>query len=355
MQKLLDFAAVDVDSGRLPSCQLALARYGELLAYESFGAALPTSRYVVFSVTKGLMAALAWQVISDGLLSDRTRVAEVSPAFADKPTVTVENLLTHTAGFPRAPIRAEDGATAEGRARRFASWRLDWEPGTRTQYHTVAAHWVLADVIERVTGTDYRLAMQQRVLDPMGLEAVRLGVPQAEQGNVLPLHVVAGTPDPDMVVPVQVSPELTTMFDDPRVREIGVPGAGAVSTAADIALFYQGLLHDKVGIFDPLVLQDGTSRVRFAHLDPLTGVPANRTLGMTVAGDDGKSAMREFGKDAGPRAFGASGLGGQVAWADPDSGLSVCYLTNGMETDLITSFIRSNRVSTLAARCRNVP
>ena len=61
--------------------------------------------------------------------------------------------------------------------------------------------------------------------------------------------------------------------------------------------------------------------------------------------------MREFGKSTGPRAFGASGLGGQVAWADPDSGLSVCYLTNGMEANVVTSFLRSSRLATLAARC----
>jgi hypothetical protein len=51
LQKLLDQAAVDVDSGRLPSCQLALAQHGEILALESFGAATDASRYVVFSVT----------------------------------------------------------------------------------------------------------------------------------------------------------------------------------------------------------------------------------------------------------------------------------------------------------------
>ena len=158
-----------------------------------------------------------------------------------------------------------------------------------------------------------------------------------------------------MSAAVETAPAPGTPISRTRGSSNRVASSGETSTAADIALFYQGLLHDQAGLFDPAVLEDGTSRVRFPHLDPLTGVPANRTLGLTVAGDDGKSAMREFGKDAGPRAFGASGLGGQVAWADPDSGLSVCYLTNGMETDVVTSFIRSNRVSTLAARCRNVP
>ena len=45
----------DVDEGLLPSCQIALARDGELLVDETYGAA-PESRYVTFSVTKAFTA-----------------------------------------------------------------------------------------------------------------------------------------------------------------------------------------------------------------------------------------------------------------------------------------------------------
>src|SRR3954465_9441271 len=92
----------DVDDGLLPSCQIALARDGELLVDETYGAP-PASRYVTFSVTKALTAALAWLLMGDGRLRDDTRVAEVVPEFAanDKDAVTVEHLLCHTAAFHR--------------------------------------------------------------------------------------------------------------------------------------------------------------------------------------------------------------------------------------------------------------
>ena len=349
LQKLLDQAAVDVDSGRLPSCQLALAKHGELVALESFGTATSDSRYVVFSVTKALTAALAWQVIGEGLLSDQTRVASLIPEFdvEGKRDVTLEHLLTHTAGFPNAPIRSLDGATPEGRARRFAQWRLDWAPGSRTQYHPVAAHWVVADLVEKATGTDYRQALRERVLDPLGL-SVQLGTTH----DIEPLVIVGEGAPQELEVAVAVD-DTALQFNDPAVRAVGVPGAGAVSGAADIALFYQALLHDPSGLWDPAVLADATSRVRFDHLDPFTQVPANRTLGLTVAGGDGKAMMREFGKACSPRAFGASGLGGQIAWADPATGVSFCYLTNGLDADLVASYLRSSRLSTLAARWGN--
>lgn len=349
LQKLLDQAAVDVDSGRLPSCQLALAQHGEIVALESFGAATDASRYVVFSVTKALTAALAWQVIGDGLLSDRTRVASFIPEFdvGGKRDVTLEHLLTHTAGFPNAPIRSLDGATPEGRAKRFAQWRLDWPPGTRTHYHPVAAHWVVAELVERATGTDVRQALRERLLEPLGVRA-RLGTAE----DIEPLAIVGDRPTEGLQVAVAVD-DTALQFNDPAVRAVGVPGAGAVAGAGDIALFYQALLHNPGGLWDAEVLADATSRVRFDHLDPFTQVPANRTLGLTVAGDDGKAVMREFGKACSPRAFGAPGLGGQIAWADPATGISFCYLTNGLDADLVASYLRSSRLSTLAARWGN--
>jgi CubicO group peptidase (beta-lactamase class C family) len=86
-------------------------------------------------------------------------------------------------------------------------------------------------------------------------------------------------------------------------------------------------------------------------VDPLYRVPANRTLGLMVAGDDGHAVVRGFGRHCGPRTFGAPGVGGQIAWADPDSGLSFCYLTNGMDADVVASFTRSAKIAGLAARC----
>jgi CubicO group peptidase (beta-lactamase class C family) len=352
VQALLDRAAQEVEAGTLPSCQLALARDGKVQVVRTFGAP-DSSRYVMFSVTKALTAAGVWGLLSDGLLTADTRVADVVPGFAahGKQDVTVAHVMTHTAGFPRAPMRPEDGATSAGRLARFAAWRLDWEPGTQTAYHVVSAHWVLAEVIEQLTGADYRAYLRQRVLDPLGLRRMRLGAPAQEQGDVLDVVTVGEAPADGPAPPAFAAPEKMLAFNDPVVREIGIPGAGGVSDAADVALLYQAFLHNPSQLWDPAVLADATGTVRNTWRDPLTGVSPNRTLGLAVAGDDGKAPLREFGRGVGPRAFGAPGIGGQIAWADPDTGLSFCYLTNGMEANIVTTFLRSSRIATLAARC----
>ena len=133
---LLARARRDVDEGILPAVQVALGYQGEIVAFETYGAPAG-SRFVTFSVTKAFSGGLAWLLKSEGVISDTTRVADVVPEFAanGKQDVTIEHLLTHTAGFPRAPMRPEEGADREQRRKRMASWRLDWAPGTQTEYH----------------------------------------------------------------------------------------------------------------------------------------------------------------------------------------------------------------------------
>jgi CubicO group peptidase (beta-lactamase class C family) len=118
-----------------------------------------------------------------------------------------------------------------------------------------------------------------------------------------------------------------------------------------VALFYQALLHNPAGLFDGDVLAEATGNIRNRLVDPLFTVPANRSLGLVVAGDDEHAIVRGFGRGNSQRAFGAQGVGGQIAWADPVSGLSFCYLTNGLDADVVASFTRSAKLAGLAARC----
>lgn len=353
LEALLGRAAREVDEGRLPSCQLAVARAGELLHVCTLGAASDTNRYLTFSVTKALVAAAVWIAISDGCLRPDTRVCEHVPVFA-RPgfyAVTLEHLLTHTAGFPRAPLPPLDGATSVGRNAWFARWRTDEEPATRTEYSPTAYHWVVAELLEQAIGTDYRSYVAERVVEPLGLRALQLGVPVEEQGNVVDAVAVGRHDVLDERTPVVLTLDGLLEMDHPAVRVVGVPGGGAVSTAADIALLYQAFLHNPEELWDPRVLADATGRIRNDLPDPWTQIAANRSLGLVIAGSDGKGSMRDaFGRSVGPRAFGAAGASGQVAWADPDTGLSFCYLTNGLESDQVRSFMRSASVSSLAGR-----
>ncbi|MEX2555797.1 MAG: serine hydrolase domain-containing protein [Actinomycetota bacterium] len=352
VESLISRARRDVDEGLVPSCQLALARGGELIAFETIGEASAASRYTIFSVTKALVAAAVWRLVGDGKLRYEERVADLVPEFDanGKRSVIVDHLLLHTAGFPRAPMRPEEGAVREGRLARFATWRLDREPGTSTEYHPTAAHWVLAELIECVSGQDFRTFVT----------ATADGALTLGSGDALDLEI-GGDPadigtvergDGDTLVIPEISGDLLLRYNEPAVRAAGVPGAGATGTAADVALFFQTLLHNPGEQWNPEVLADGTGVVRNAMPDPYTRVAANRTRGVVLAGGDGFESLRGFGPGVSPRAFASPGLGGQVAWADPESGLSFAYLTNGLDADLVRAFRRSISLSKLAAAVR---
>jgi CubicO group peptidase (beta-lactamase class C family) len=329
--------------------------------YYTLGDSTDETRYVVFSASKAIVAATMWTLIADGSVEVGKRVADYIPEFAtnSKDAVTVEQVMLHTSGFPYAPLGPPAWFTREGRVAQFARWRLNWEPDTAYEYHPTSAHWVLVEIIDRVTGQDFRDVVDTRVTAPLGLPRL-LGAPVSEQDGVAELVAVGARPTADELEAVfgvrelpftDVTIEALLLFNDPEVRALGVPGGGGVMRAADLALFYQGLLHDPAGIWDPEVLADATGRVRNDKPDRWTGVPACRTLGLVTAGDDGRSSVRGFGHTVSPRAFGHNGAHGQIAWADPDSGWSFAYVTSGLDEHIIREGRRSTALSSRAAVC----
>jgi CubicO group peptidase (beta-lactamase class C family) len=71
---------------------------------------------------------------------------------------------------------------------------------------------------------------------------------------------------------------------------------------------------------------------------------------VVVAGDDGYAHMRGFGRTCSGRAFGHGGAGGQIAWGDPETGISVGYATNGF-ADTISMGRRITAIGSLAGAC----
>ena len=358
---LLQRCRRDIDEGSLPSCQVALALDGEIVVNEAFGEADTDTRYAVFSSTKPFIASVMWQLIAEGLVDPAQRVVEFLPEFGTngKDVITVEQVMLHTSGFPAAPLGPPEWSTSAGRREVFARWRLNWAPGTAFEYHPTSAHWVLAEIIIEVTGRDYRDVLEERVTKPLGLPRV-LGLHAREQHHIAILELSGEPASPDELektlgireLPVtEVTDAALLSFNHQDNREVGVPGGGGIMRAADLAMFYQALMHNQEKLWDPSLLDDVTSRVRNTFPDPMTRTPANRALGVVVAGDDGLSHMRGMGHTVSPRAFGHNGAAGQIAWADPATGLSLGYCTNGIDANLIRQWRRGSAVASYAASC----
>ena len=209
-----------VTSGELPSCQLAVGYEGRIVFSETFGAP-EDSRFVIFSATKPIVASVIWMLLTEGRLELERPIAADIPEFASngKELVTLEQVLLHTGGFPYAPMAPALWNDREGRLRRFADWRLTWPAGSRFDYHATSAHWVLAELIQRATGQDFRAVVRERVLAPLKLTALALGVEPAAAGDVQQIHPAGEPPDPDELERLLGVRELPLDTDDAVLLE----------------------------------------------------------------------------------------------------------------------------------------
>lgn len=367
LEVLFARARRDVDEGILPSAQVAVACQGKLAAVRTFGSATQGGRalpatartlYCIYSATKGIMAVASWILMEEGLLHLDERVADIVPEFGTngKEIVTVEQLVTHTGGFPYAPLGPDRWADRDARLEAFRRWRLNWEPGTRFEYHPTSAHWVIAEIIERRAGTDFRTFIRERITAPLGLDDLYVGLPPEQDDRVAEVR--------QMVPPVEppggwgeVTPDALLLFNRPEHRRVGVPGGGGIASAAELAMLYQPLINGGQSAAGKRLLKASTIErattvlTDARHVDPIMKVPVNRAAGVVVAGDDGRSHLRGLGRTVSPRAFGHGGAGGQIAFGDPATGISVGYCTNGFADWLLTAR-RVTAIASLAASAR---
>lgn len=360
---LLERVAKEVEEGFLPACQVAIARRGRIGALATFGAATDDSLFNVFSCTKAITSAAGWLLLQDGLLDIGERVAEIVPEFGShgKDVITVEQLFTHTAGFPHAPFKPVEWNDHRRRLERFAEWTLNWPPGSRFEYHPTSSMYVIAEIIERRTQVSYERFVRERIALPLGLADLWVGCPRSQHHRIVPVtHVGEPLTESDYtslglpVPPVtEVTEEALTGFNTPEVRETPVPGGGGVMSAAELALFYQALLDGGQSVcgrrlWEARTLED--ARVVRNSFPDLFGTPANRALGVVIAGD-GRRNARGFGHTNSALSFGHGGAGGQLGWADPATGISLGYCTNGHDRNALRQGRRGISISNRAAVC----
>jgi CubicO group peptidase (beta-lactamase class C family) len=293
--------------------------------------------FLLFSNTKVLTTAALWSLIEEGLVSPMDRVADHLPEFAarGKGEITIEQVATHTAGFPSGNCSRESWADHALMRREVCDFSLEWTPGTRLQYHPRSAHLVIAMIVEAATGRDYRDIIRERVTAPLGLESeIMVGVPRAAQSRCADVYAPEGGEARD---------------NSPEFREAGLPHGGGFATARGMAAFYQALAHkgtlNGVRLFSPrlveFVARNHTGEMPDAYM---ADIPMHRGFGPHMRGLSAR--IRGLGTIGHPDTFGHGGVGSSYCWADPASGVSFAYLTNFVAPDPWHS-ARLDRVSNL--------
>jgi CubicO group peptidase (beta-lactamase class C family) len=160
-------ALLDRLDARSVECHsLMVVRHGRVVAegwWAPYSAARP---HLLYSLTKTFTGAAAGIAIGDGLLSLDTRLGDVLPAYDS--ALTVEHLLTMTAGHADDSLAEawtlSPGDLIEG----FLRVPFPYPAGSRHAYDN-ATTFVLARIVEQVTGRGLPEFLDERLFGPMGI------------------------------------------------------------------------------------------------------------------------------------------------------------------------------------------
>lgn len=180
--------------------------FGSALGVKVLGGTEPVTTSTLFhmaSVTKPFVATAIAQRVERGRLRIDQRLVEVLPelrlADARLSQITIEQVLTHTAGLPDVEDYQWDRPETDDAALRryiaaLADRQLLFAPGASFAYSNIGFE-VLARVIEVLDGVPFETAVRDTILRPSGMNSSTLYYPEADKARLAAPHVAEkGTP-----------------------------------------------------------------------------------------------------------------------------------------------------------------
>lgn len=214
--------------------------YGSSIGYRKIAEeesirADPRTRYRIGSLTKMFTATLIMQLVEDGELDLSTPLSEFYPEIPNSDSITIDRLLWHRSGLhdltsdPSYRDYKEVERSHDQMLEMFRNMEPDMAPGTKASYSN-SNYILLGYIIEKVTESEYSEILQERVLEPIELEATSFGGELEPKNNEALSYEKRGARE-------WVESTKTDM-------EI-LHGAGAItSTAIDLTRYAYALFHE---------------------------------------------------------------------------------------------------------------
>jgi CubicO group peptidase (beta-lactamase class C family) len=302
----------------------------------------------VWSCTKGATTLCAHLLASRGLLDLDAPVVQYWPEFGQqgKQATTVEMLMGHQAGVPaiRQPLPPGALYDWEFMTETLAAEAPFWPPGTRHGYHALTFGFLVGELVRRISGRPLDVFFREEIAEPLGLD-FWLTLPASEDPRVAP-SIPADLPAPPF--PAWLLLALTDPTSIPALiffnsggylnpgeadtraaREAVIGATGGITNARGLCRLYSELARPRVPWREPLV--DAARLVRMsrtmsAGFDQFGQIPSRFAAGYIKSMDNRRGTPGN--QDSGilsEDAFGHSGFGGSIGFADPRAGLSFGY------------------------------
>jgi len=319
----------------------------------------------VFSTTKAITATCFLQLVERGKVDLDALVGDYWPEYAcnGKEKTRVSDFLCH-----RAAMHGFQGGVPQFDYRHWDQWtealaqqRPFREPGTTQGYHALTYGWLVGELIRRIDGRSVGQYFREEIAEPFNLD-FKIGLESQDIqrcGDILvdpqptPWVLMAIAIAPDFVLPkslrslksflrmgdlkvafaskaAQLGGTNTREMNTREWREAEIPSANGHGTAESLAKLF--------GILSSGGERDGkriisTETLKLA-LTPLSEGPDTVILGepirFGVGYDLGLGITTIRGTPHPSRIFGHCGVGGTVAFGDPETGLGYGFLCNRM-------------------------
>lgn len=304
-----------------------MRRRGEVLVDEAAGLAsghragearvevTRDTRFSVFSASKPFVAAAVALLEERGALALDAPLASFVPGWpADR---TVLDVLTHRAGIILPEIVADEHAWRDReRLRRAIAETPPRHPRGTLAYAPYEYGWILGEVVERVAGAPLPEFLAGALLRPAGIDATFT----TSDDDLARSYWLGGR---RVVAGVELSARWEEVHNDPATRQTLVPGAGLYANAGALARFYDLLLDGGRGWVRPETIRAYTT-LQVSAIDRSNRLPLRVARGFLL----GQAMPSLYGWLATRTCYGHAGAFSAVAWADPDSGAAVAYVTN---------------------------
>ncbi len=324
LEHIDQIATGQIRAGKIPGAVVLVGNGDRILYRKAFGyraqqpKKLPMTTDTIFdlaSLTKVIATTTAiMQLVEQHRLQLDDTIAQYWPEFAanGKAQITVRQALTHYTGL-RADLSTRDNWSGYRTALELiAAEQPQQPPGTRYEYSDINFE-ILGELVRRVSGQPLDLYCKTHIFTPLGMRDT--GFKPASD-----LH--------DRIAPTVYWREkiIWGEVNDPTASRMGgVAGhAGLFSTADDLALFAQMLLHGGTLPGHPTRILQPATVAQMTAPQALPDTTRQRGFGWDLEAPLG----RRNNILVPPGFYGHTGYTGTSIWIDPITATYVIILTN---------------------------
>lgn len=302
----------------------------------------------VYSASKGIAALCAHRLVDQGKLDLDAPIARYWPEFAQagKSELPVHLILSHRAGLPAIMQPLSDDALYDWYAMTsaIAAQAPWWPPGTKHGYHALTFGYIVGELIRRITGMSLGTYLRDELATPLEIDC-SLGFDAAEDYRVADIispppmppeqqnNLAAILNDPESAAAKAISnPSMILKIWSARIansrrwRAAEIPAGNAHTNARAFATLYSALASGESYRGFKVLSEESIRRCYTEQSngpDAVNLTPTRFSMGFGLSLPDQKMGPN-------PRAFGHSGAGGSIGFADPDARIGFGYAMNQM-------------------------